>query len=252
MNRRILSGSTIKIIAVISMFIDHFGAILLKNGIVMNATYETFSDSQFSFLLKVVEVCRILGRAAFPLFCFLLVEGFVHTHNLKKYILQLGLFAIVSEPIYDLAFSGNIFSINGQNVMFTLLLGLLTLTLIKKCNDSFLWAVIFTLLSGIVSYILKFDGWYYGIIMITVFYLLRNKEWLKYLVTIAVTYLCGLDYSIQAFADPYFLTAVSSIVIMALYSGERGMRMKYFFYMFYPGHLLLLYSLTAFIIVPML
>lgn len=60
--------------------------------------------------IVAVNICHILGRIAFPIFCFLLVEGFFHTHNLKKYILNLGIFALISEPIYDLACAGTLFS----------------------------------------------------------------------------------------------------------------------------------------------
>ncbi|MEG2848502.1 MAG: TraX family protein [Bacilli bacterium] len=105
MNNKILSGSSIKIIAIISMVIDHLGQIVLKNGIMLNAPYSAFSDTQFENLSTLVELCHVVGRIAFPLFCFLLVEGFLHTHNMKKYILQLAVFAIISEPIYDIAMS---------------------------------------------------------------------------------------------------------------------------------------------------
>ena len=245
MNRHILSGSTIKIIAVITMFIDHFGKILLKNGIVINAPYSAFSDYQFSLLLKAVDICHILGRIAFPLFCFLLVEGFIHTHNLKKYIISLGILAIISEPIYDLSFGRGLFSFDQQNVIFTLLLGVLMLALIRKCNDNLLITVAATTICGIASYLLQLDGWYYGIALIAILYYFREHDWLKYLLVLVAMYVCGLDFSLQALIDPYFLTAASSIVIMALYNGKRGLKMKYFFYIFYPLHLLVLHIIAA-------
>lgn len=83
--KKFLTGSALKIIAVIAMILDHFGQIILKNGIILNAPYSTFSDRQFELLLQAADLCHIIGRIAFPIFCFLLVEGFVHTHNLKKY-----------------------------------------------------------------------------------------------------------------------------------------------------------------------
>ena len=73
-----------------------------------------FTDEQFDMLMSTVNICHILGRIAFPVFCFLLVEGFFHTHNLKKYILNLGIFALISEPVYDLACAGTLFSLGQQ------------------------------------------------------------------------------------------------------------------------------------------
>lgn len=91
---KIFTGSTLKILAVISMLTDHFGQIILKNGLALNAPYSMFTDKQFKLLLSAIEICHILGRIAFPVFCFLVVEGFLHTHSLKKYLLHLGMFAI--------------------------------------------------------------------------------------------------------------------------------------------------------------
>lgn len=250
MSGKILSGSTIKIVAIISMFIDHFGQIVLKNGIVMNAPYSVFSDSQFDLILKAIEICHILGRIAFPLFCFLIVEGFVHTHNVRRYIGRLAIFAILSEPIYDLAFSGNILNLRAQNVFFTLLLGLLTISLIKKYNHNYLIALIAIVISSIISYYCKMDGWYYGIILTAIFYLFRNHSILKFILAGVTMYGCGLNFSIRAFLDPYFLIALSSLIFLSLYNGARGLKMKYVFYVFYPGHLAVLYLITKYYIVP--
>lgn len=252
MNKKILSGSTIKIIAIITMVIDHFGQILLRNGLALNAPRQTFSDAQFVILLKTINICNIIGNIAFPIFCFLLVEGFLHTHNLKKYILQLGIFAIISEPIYDLAFTGKIFSVNQQNVLFTLLLGIITVVLIKKFKNNIVYTIIITAIVGFASYLLHLDGWYYGIGLITVFYIFYDKQKLKYLLAIIVMYLCGLNYSIQALVNPYFLTSVCSLIVISLYNGKRGLKIKYLFYIFYPMHLTILYTFTTYVIVPIL
>lgn len=250
--KKILSGSTIKIIAVITMFADHFGQIVLKNGIALNAPRQLFSDYEFSILLNVIEVCNIIGSIAFPLFCFLLVEGFMHTHNLKKYIIQLGMFAVITEPIYDLSFNQSLFSLNQQNVLFTLLIGVLTLTLIKRCNHHVISAIFLAGLSGFISYFLKLDGWYYGIALITIFYLFHDYRGLKYIFVIVAMYVCGLDYSLHAILGPYFLVSMSSLLIIAFYNGRRGLKMKYVFYLFYPCHLLILYMITVCGIVPLL
>ncbi|WP_027400556.1 TraX family protein [Anaerovorax odorimutans] len=250
MTKKIISGSTIKIIAIISMLIDHFGQIIVKNGIVMNATYSMFNNFQFSIIMNIVDVCHILGRIAFPIFCFLIVEGFLHTHNVRKYILRLTVFAIISEPIYDLSFSDKIINIHLQNVIFTLLLGLLTITLIKKYNNNYLIIILASLVSSAISFYLKMDGSYYGILLIVTFYLFKEKTVLQFITAGLIMYLCGLDYSLKAFIDPYFITSLSSLIFISLYNGRRGLNMKYIFYIFYPAHLLCLYLISQYLIVP--
>lgn len=83
-NRYGISGSTLKIIAAISMVLDHVSRIVLTNGIMTHASYSQISDEQWAILSEASDVLHVLGRIAFPLFCFLIVEGFLHTHDLKK------------------------------------------------------------------------------------------------------------------------------------------------------------------------
>ena len=232
--KKCISGSTLKILAMIFMVIDHFGQVVLKNGIILNAPYSMFTDEQFDILMSTVNGCHILGRISFPIFCFLLAEGFFHTHSLKKYILSLGIFALISEPIYDLANTGNLFSLEQQNVLFTLSLGLSVLTI--SCAT--------IVIGAYISYICKLDGWYYGIALISVFYLFHDMPVLKYTASILVMYICGLNFTISGFVDIYFLTAVLSLLFISMYNGNRGIKMKYFFYIFYPGHLCIFYLLS--------
>ncbi|MBS5388468.1 MAG: pilus assembly protein [Clostridiales bacterium] len=249
--KKYFTGSTLKIIAVISMILDHFSQIILKQGIILNAPYAMFTDAQFSVLLTVSDIFHILGRIAFPIFCFLLVEGFLHTQNLKKYFLNLGIFAVLSEPIYDWAASGTMFSLEQQNVLFTLLLGLCVLTLIKRFEGNSIAFIIITLIGAGVSYICQLDGWYYGIFLIAVFYLFHNKPVLKSISAILVMYICGLDFSLSGLVEPNFLLAVSSLIFINLYNGKRGIKLKYFFYWFYPAHLLLFTLVSTYIVLPL-
>lgn len=184
--KKFISGSTLKILAMIFMVIDHFGQVVLKNGIILNAPYSMFTDEQFDILMSTVNGCHILGRISFPIFCFLLAEGFFHTHSLKKYILSLGIFALISEPIYDLANTGNLFSLEQQNVLFTLSLGLSVLTTINKFNKNVIISCATIVIGAYISYICKLDGWYYGIALISVFYLFHDMPVLKYTVSILV------------------------------------------------------------------
>ena len=238
--KKIFTGSTLKIFAVCSMLVDHVGQIVLKNGIALKVPYSMLSDEQFLALLSVIDMFHMVGRLAFPIFCFLLVEGFMHTQHLKKYFLNLFLFAVVSEPIYDLANSGQLFSMSQQNVMFTLLLGLTVLTIIKKSNGNPLIAIITIFAGSFIAYIGMMDGFYYGIGLISIFYLCYKKSILKYALAATFMFACGLDFSLRGLLDGYFIVGLLSLVLISMYNGKRGIRMKYFFYLFYPVHLLLL------------
>lgn len=246
--KKIISGSTLKILAMIFMVIDHLGQVILKNGIILNAPYSMFTDAQFDILMSAVNVCHILGRVAFPIFCFLLVEGFFHTQNLKKYSLNLGVFALISEPVYDLACVGTLFSLEQQNVLFTLLLGLILLTIIKRFNKNVIFSFVTIAIGTYISYVWKLDGWYYGIALISVFYLFYDMPALKYTASILVMYVCGLNFTVSGLIDSYFLAAVSSLLFISMYNGERGMKMKYFFYVFYPAHLLVFYLVSLILV----
>lgn len=130
-----LSGSTIKLIAIIAMLIDHTAATILER-MMMRAGYTlVMSDNRLMsawiaghpLLYYSYITMRLIGRFGFPIFCFLLVEGFVHTRNRVKYALRLFLFALISEIPFDLAVHGEWFYTQYQNVFFTLFIGLITM-----------------------------------------------------------------------------------------------------------------------------
>lgn len=98
-----ISGSTLKIIAAISMVLDHVSRIVLTNGIMTHASYNQISDEQWAILSEASDVLHVLGRIAFPLFCFLIVEGFLHTHDIKRYLRNMLVFAILRSP-YTISF----------------------------------------------------------------------------------------------------------------------------------------------------
>ena len=112
-----LSGSTLKLIAIVTMFIDHLGVVAF--------------ETQISNYMVPYYIMRLIGRLAFPIFCFLLVEGFFHTRDVKKYALRLLVFAFISEIPFDLAFNRQMFYWRHQNVFFTLFIGLLVIALLE-------------------------------------------------------------------------------------------------------------------------
>lgn len=131
-----MSGSTLKIIALVSMLIDHMAAVLLPYPMMEHGVYylgfsleyaaTVLGEGPAGWLYILYQIMRrLLGRLAFPIYCFLLVEGFERTHSRAKYALRLFLFTIISEVPFDLAFNGRIFYTHYQNVFFTLFLGVL-------------------------------------------------------------------------------------------------------------------------------
>lgn len=212
-----ISGGTLKIIAILTMAIDHIAAALYPAGI--------YSDFVYSLM-------RCIGRIAFPIFCFLLVEGFVHTRNKNKYAIRLILFAFISEIPFDLAFSGTMFAFYSQNVFFTLAIGFIAMMLIEHFKGQEQFAVIGAILAILLAHILQTDYDGRGVILIILFYLFRGK-YIK------------ISGSLLIFAQVLFgyteVYALLSLIPINFYNGKRGIKLKYIFYIFYPAHLLLLY-----------
>lgn len=206
-----LSGFWLKWIAMVSMLVDHVGMALYP---------------QYLFL-------RIIGRLAFPIYCFLLVEGAVHTSHKKRYLGRLFLFALLSEIPFDLLVSGQLFCLDYQNVFFTLLLGLLAVFALERWKASGYGAVI-SLLLVLLAWFARTDYGGGGVIIILLFYLFRRQQLLKTVSFATATVL--LYGGLQNYA-------ILSMGPVLCYNGERGPRVKYFFYVFYPAHLLVLYWL---------
>lgn len=208
-----ISGSTLKIIAIVAMLLDHIGAILLP---------------QYRFL-------RIIGRLAFPIFCFLLVEGFLHTHNVKQYALRLGLFALISEIPFDLAAYHRPFYWFHQNVFFTLFIGLFVLIGLKYFKNSVFMQLIIFILGLTIARLCYVDYSIFGITMIVLIYFYSIHHNLLILV-LGLVFLNLLANGIQVFG-------AFAVIPIALYNGKRGLSLKYIFYIFYPAHLLIIYWL---------
>ena len=209
-----LDSFQLKCIAIVSMALDHTGAVLYPSQIWL----------------------RCLGRIAFPIFCFLIVEGFFHTHDVRRYMGRLGVFALISEIPYDLAFRGVPLEYAHQNVFFTLLIGIGMMVLLERNREWPVKAVIL-LLAMWLAVLIRSDYNFRGILLIFVFYIFHESRWL------AVTAGGFWNFLYQGVIQKY---GVLSVLPLALYNGERGRKMKYFFYIFYPVHLLLLYGISRF------
>ena len=204
-----LNTFTLKMIAIITMVIDHVGHI---------------------FFPKVM-IFRIIGRLSFPIFAYVLAEGFNYTRDVKKYMLRLGIFALLSEIPYDLAIMGSVLEFSHQNVFFTLFFGVLMLWLMTKTRNMILQygTVAATLL---LCKILNTDYSDIGVLIIFIFYIFRERL-IEKLLIVGLVFI-GLTGGVQ-------LYATLALPLIAFHSGEQGPKMKAFFYLFYPAHLVILY-----------
>ena len=205
-----LDGTVLKLIACLSMFIDHLGAVC------------------FSGMMGF----RIIGRLAFPIYCFLLVEGAVHTRNMKKYILRMGIFALISEVPFDLAFYHRLVYTGHQNVFFTLGLGLLAIWFLEHPIEQLdipdvLYKLLVIIAAGLIAEFFNTDYGFTGIAVICIFYYLRGQPQLKYpIAAILLAAMGGVE-----------VYAVLALIPILLYNGQRGRQtkvMQYGFYIFYP------------------
>lgn len=228
----VFSGSTLKWIAIILMFIDHLGASLLEVFVLNGYGNSPLAGwtGQIIFWWKADRLLRYVGRSAFPIFCFLLVEGAVHTKNIKKYFARLFAFALISELPFDLAFRNQIPWWSHQNVFLTLTLGLVVIWVFQRSAGKEWRGFLVLALTAVASELCHTDYGSAGVLVIAALYLLQEKR----AFALAAAYLLlALSGRIELYSLPGFL-------LLFFYNGERGGQHKYFFYWFYPVHLLLL------------
>lgn len=207
-----LTSFQLKLLAILSMLADHAGVILFPE-------YPAF---------------RYIGRLAFPIFCFLLTEGYLHTRDVKRYLLRLGIFALISELPFDLALYGGKDLLSHQNVFFTLFLGLGMLVILDRERDAVI-RIGTILLVMWAAQLLRTDYGAMGILLIAIFWLYREKK--------AWRLALGAGWNFLWSSAIQYAGALAMLPL-ALYRGEKGRSMKYFFYLFYPAHLLILYGIA--------
>ena len=200
---QVLSGSALKLIAITLMLIDHTGLMILYNYPATTATLFSFGGVDYSWY----RIFRDIGRAAFPIFCFLLVEGFLHTHNRKKYGLNLFLFACISEIPWNFMFT-NTWRYEKQNVFFTLFLGYLAFCALEYFWDNQKMQLVCVLALLTVSVFLKADYGWRGFVFLLIMYWFRNDKTAQ-----AIIGSCWLYYEWKA---------CFAFLSINMYNGERG------------------------------
>jgi len=255
-----MNAFVLKVIALVAMLFDHVGAVFPNHV-------------PFEF--------RLIGRLTFPIFVFLLAEGFHHTKNAKKFLLRLFAFAIISEFPYDWAINraSNIRAglsvwhvdfLNGTNIFYTLFLGGLAIyifqhvfTVISKRNDedkeaAYLTTALITAgpvlgLMWVADFLgAEYGG--YGVIFILLMYVIKPK-WPKIAVFTIMNVLQHRDLIQRIWQGHRFDTVFYWIIpatlltvpLIAWYNGKRGLSFKWLFYAAYPVHLAILAGIAWFV-----
>lgn len=218
----------LKIIACVTMLIDHIGAVFVPG-----------------------YALRIIGRLAFPIYCFLLTEGMARTRNVKKYGIRLAVGAVLSEVPFDLLFFGE-FTWAHQSVMVTLLIGYAMILWVRRMPKLLVFPVI---ICTVAAELLATDYGAMGVLMIALFALTREREDGQSIRILGLALLCwlmgGAGWQMGPVFVPVQLFGVLSMVPIRLYNGKKyisSRAVQWGFYLFYPVHLiaLLVVALTLY------
>ncbi len=245
-----ISGCWLKMIAVITMLIDHTAASILEQMLQVMPSWSPITMDHWQNWYRLDIVLRGIGRMAFPIYCFLLVEGFTYTHSKAKYAIRLFIFALISEIPFDVALNKSIIDMRYNNVFFTLFIGLITIwvsdyvlgqmrnKLSGKMSAAMLTvmnliAVFVILLAGcaLAEAVFRCDYGASGICAIYIMYMFRNQRMAGF-----ATAVCTLG----VLSGTLEFLALLMLIPLHFYNGTRGKQHKYFFYAFYPVHLLIL------------
>ena len=219
-----IDGTVLKLIAMIAMVFDHVG--------------DNFFPEQVWM--------RIIGRLAMPLFAFCVSEGFRCTRDRKKYLLRLGIFALVSELPFDLLTAGRL-ELGHQNVMLSFFLAVLALSSYDavRAKIKSRWGIVLGVLAviaiGAVDQIVGGDYGFFAVGLVFVFYVSRGLGR-------AGQAGCAALFELALRNKGIYLFCVLSSLILLLYNGKKGRGLKWLFYAFYPGHMLLLWLLKLWLL----
>ena len=228
------TSNALKLIACVTMLIDHTAAVLVEPLVPANPSLYTF-----------YKALRIIGRIAMPIYCYRLALGAVYTRNKKKYLLRMLLFALLSEIPFDMAFNDHVLEFTSQSVMVTLSIGLcccLASEFFKEKIRSALWvlpSLAAFAAGGVLATLAQCDYEFIGIVFVAGFYFFREKPVLQIIVLAAAAGpLTMLHYHMNTM--PLEVWALLAMIPILLYNGRKGSdsrALQYGFYAFYPVHL---------------
>ena len=236
-----LSCNVLKLFACIVMLIDHVAFGIIHNYMIAHAM--DILPETYTKLQNVYNVLDGVGRLAFPIFAFFLVEGFVRTRSVTKYAIRLGIFAVISEIPFDLGLFGKMFKWDHQNIILTFFIALLMLVVIKYLDENIsglsrpvIWlAIVCTVIAfSDVSSLIYCDYSWKCMLLTSVLYILRSTGAFRLIAGAA-------SVSMGKYAPISFL-------LLYFYDPAIRPKYKYAFYVFYPLHLIIIYFIARMII----
>lgn len=262
-----MSSFFLKLIAIITMTIDHFNVVIGYDGLL-----KLFPQASPGAICIITEIMSDIGRMAFPLFAFMIAEGCHRTKNIKKYIGRLVVFALISEPFFYFAnnykeatpFAGFLKNLAGfhlENVFFTLVIGVVAIYCYQILKEKYhknakfiFWPI--TLIAGFIAQYIDADYGILGVILIMTLYAAQTKT---HQIIVVLLWCLGV-YGLGSFAGTSFdlgqiqyalgvtIGAALSSVAIWFYNGNRGKKAKWIFYIYYPLHLFLLTMFGIFLL----
>ena len=273
-----MTSFTLKLIAILAMVVDHAAAVFGQQFFLI-----LFPELPLAVSYNILRIMRIIGRLTFPIMAFFIAEGCRKTRNMQKYMARLFGFALLAQIPFTLAFSDNnalynnaffsgsqhltFLDIRDLNVLFTLGLGALAVFLYEKSGRKPL-SYLLAALAIAAGELLQTDYSWYGVLLVFASYIFptRKTQLIGMAAVLSILYLGygnGLQYAISIFhtalplteklfravfyGGSHWLSALAALLLLSFYNGERGRSAQYFFYIFYPAHLLVLVAIREII-----
>ncbi len=239
-----MNSSQLKLLAMITMLLDHIAWVLFPQ----------------------IKIFHIIGKLAFPIFCYMISEGYLKTRDKKKYLIRLLGIALISQLPFSMTFKlafGEYFY--ALNTIFNLVLGLIAIWLYDNSKGKY--KILYVWILSILGLVLAIDGDFTGVWMIYFFYkyhddfnkmakkivmivFISTGVYILQIIIMGITAQAPVNIIISyLFSANIFdgLLAIFALIPIKFYNGLKGRNVKWLFYLFYPAHLLAIYAIRVFL-----
>ena len=237
-NRFVISSKGLRLWGLLFVAAGLFGRTIVQNGLLQLGSLSTdellaamdASESIMQYATLALTLQAIESLAT-PIFAFLLVEGYIHTSDIKKYMIRVGILAAASELLFNFATTGKIFDLDSRNPVFGLLLALVVLYLFNRFPEKKIGHIAIKVLVFAISFawveMLRIQDGAPIVLMVSVFWLFRKKSGLRILFGCVAAFACALF-------SPFYMFSPLAFIPIFMYNGQRGEENKIMNYAVYP------------------